>query len=79
METLDPQLVAELFVALWRREGWAQRDMTARHYAAVAAVVRGEPPAAIDLPGQVHARRTPEGFVIFRVSRRGGPCSRPAS
>jgi len=69
LATLDPQLVAELFVALWQREGWAQRDMAARHYAALAAVVRGEQPSAIDLPGQVHARRTPEGFMILGVSR----------
>jgi len=63
---LDPHLAAELFVALWQREGWAQRDMTARHYATLAAVLRGESPAAIDLPGQVHARRTPEGFMVLQ-------------
>jgi tRNA(Ile)-lysidine synthase len=74
---LDAQLVAELFVALWQREGWAQRDMTARHYAALAAVVRGEPPPAIDLPGQVHARRTPEGFMILQPV--GAGCQSAAS
>ena len=92
LATLDPQLVAELFVALWHREGWPQRDMTARHYAALAAVVRGEPPSAIDLPGQVHARRTPEGFMMLKPAgadgrsaaprpptRHGVPCSHPAS
>jgi tRNA(Ile)-lysidine synthase len=36
---LDPHLVAEVFVALWRREGWPQRDMTAGHYAALAGLV----------------------------------------
>lgn len=36
---LDPHLCAEVFVALWRREGWPQRDMTAGHYAALAALV----------------------------------------
>ena len=77
LATLDSHLVAELFVALWQREGWAQRDMTARHYAALAAVVRGEPPAAIDLPGHVHARRTPEGFMILQPVSAG--CQAAAS
>jgi len=36
---LDPHLVAEVFVALWRREGWPQRDMTAGHYEALACLV----------------------------------------
>ena len=69
LAALDAQLVAELFVSLWQREGWPQRDMTARHYAALAAVVRGEPPSAIDLPGRVHARRTSEGFMILEPNR----------
>ncbi len=28
----NQHLLAELFVALWRREAWGQRDMTAAHY-----------------------------------------------
>lgn len=36
---LDPHLVAEVFVALWRREGWPQRDMTAGHYESLACLV----------------------------------------
>jgi len=53
---LDPHLVAEVFVALWQREGWPQRDMSDRHYTALAALVGREPAAApaFDLPGGVH-------------------------
>lgn len=64
---LDPHLVAEVFVALWGREGWPQRDMTARHYAALAGTVAGGPATAdtLDLPGHVTLHRTGDGFVIL--------------
>jgi len=54
---LDPHLVAEVFVALWHRAGWPQRDMTDRHYTALAALAGREPspPMALDLPGGVRA------------------------
>jgi len=57
---LDPQLVAEVFVAVWRREDWPQRDMTARHYERLAglAATAADPPATaapIELPGGVRA------------------------
>jgi tRNA(Ile)-lysidine synthase len=68
LSTVDPVLAAELFVVLWHRERWPQRDMTARHYAAVAALLRDGSPPAVNLPGGVHARRTPEGRVILRCS-----------
>jgi tRNA(Ile)-lysidine synthase len=61
-----PHLAAELFAALWQREGWLQRDMTARHYASLATLLRDDSPPGIDLPGGIHARRTPDGFVILR-------------
>lgn len=66
LAAVDPHLAAELFAALWQREGWPQRDMTARHYASLAALLRDASPPAIDLPGSIHARRTSEGFVILR-------------
>jgi tRNA(Ile)-lysidine synthase len=61
-----PHLAAELFAAVWQREGWPQRDMTARHYASLAALLRDDSPPAIDLPGGIQARRTRDGFVILR-------------
>lgn len=56
---LDRHLLAEVFVALWRREGWPRRDMTAWHYEQLAGVVGGgasggTPPA--DYPGGIHVR-----------------------
>jgi tRNA(Ile)-lysidine synthase len=66
LAAVDPHLAAELFAALWQREGWPQRDMTARHYAALAALLRDDSPPAIDFPGGIHARRTPDSFVTLR-------------
>lgn len=56
---LDRHLLAEVFVALWRREGWPQRDMTARHYERLADLVAGglpDRPPPIDYPGGIHVR-----------------------
>jgi len=70
---LDPHLVAEVFVALWRREGWPQRDMAARHYAALAALVaaadeHGDASHALALPGCIRARLTRRGdLAVDRV------------
>jgi len=44
---LDRHLVAEVFAALWRREGWPRRDMTARHYAGLAALALGHEQSAM--------------------------------
>ena len=60
---LDPHLLAEVLVALWRREGWPRRDMSARHYRELATMLgeaarRGPGfagPAGVDLPGGVRA------------------------
>ncbi|MEX0670294.1 MAG: tRNA lysidine(34) synthetase TilS [Pirellulales bacterium] len=62
---LNAHLVAEVFVALWQREGWPQRDMTAKHYAALAAVVTAEKAATIafDVPGRVAVRRLSDDHV----------------
>jgi len=59
---LDRHLLAEIFVALWHREGWPQRDMTARHYLQLVAMLASSmdstvaAPPAMDLPGEVRAR-----------------------
>ena len=73
---LDRHLIAEVFVALWHREGWPQRDMTARHYGQLAtmAVASAEPsaaaPSAIDLPGGARAHVVSSGMLV--VSGSGG-------
>ena len=69
---LDRHLLAEIFVALWCREGWPQRDMTDRHYrrlaemAASAADPAATAPPPIDLPGGVRARMESTGMLIVR-------------
>ena len=69
---LHPHLQAELFVALWIREGWPQRDMSARHYAALAdrlrAVSQGAATAPLELPGPV---RMTAGRDRLELARTG--------
>jgi tRNA(Ile)-lysidine synthase len=81
LQALDRHLVAEVFVALWRRERWPRRHLTARHYAVLAAMVRGEPPPAVDLPGGIHARVLAGGLLAVGISDAPGrgPGSRPAT
>ena len=74
---LDRHLLAEIFVALWHREGWPRRDMTARHYSQLAAMAAASTdttvaaPSAIDLPGEVRARVLAGGMVsVGRVGVR---------
>jgi tRNA(Ile)-lysidine synthase len=62
---LDPHLVAEVFVALWRREAWPRRDMTARHYAQLARLVAAGGPAA-DLPAGVRVEPAGPGRLRLR-------------
>jgi tRNA(Ile)-lysidine synthase len=68
---LDRHLLAEVFVALWRREGWPQRDMTARHYERLADLVAGgqsdRPPPA-DYPGGIHVRAI-DGRIVLSPPR----------
>ena len=78
LSSLDRHLVAEIFVSLWRRENWPRRDMTARHYAALADMACAAADmadmaslrhsamprrAAIDLPGGMRSRIISAGVV----------------
>ena len=68
---LDRHLVAEVFVALWRREGWPQQGMTARHYAALAELVAHPEriptvSLATDLPGGIRVTLLPGGWLDLR-------------
>jgi tRNA(Ile)-lysidine synthase len=65
LELLDSFLVAEVFMALWLREGWPQRDMTSAHYESLASMVvnAGEPPRAADFPGGVRAELVGRGWL----------------
>jgi len=73
---LDRHLLAEIFVAMWQRAGWPQRDMTARHYSQLAAmaVASAYPtvavPTVIDLPGNVRARVLSGTVLVGRAEGR---------
>lgn len=71
LASLDPWMLGEVFVHLWKREGWPRRDMTARHYRSLAAIVcsaacKGNPRSALDLPGGIHARMAADGTFTIR-------------
>ena len=68
---LDPALVAEVFVALWRRESWPQRDMTGAHYQSLVGMLRavddgGRGTSPCDLPGGIHVAAGPRHTLEFR-------------
>lgn len=73
---LDGHLLAHLVAALWQREGWPRRDMTARHHDAIADLIatvgRGDhaATAAIDLPGGVRAAASSGRRVEFARAAR---------
>lgn len=64
LAALDPHLVAEVFVALWRREGWPRRDMTARHYVRLARLVVEA--QAADLPAGIRVEPAGPGRLRLR-------------
>jgi len=66
---LDSHLLAALFGALWRQEGWPERDMTAAHYARLVALLiaaERREAAAICLPGGVRGSVIPSGRIELR-------------
>lgn len=68
---LPRQLRADVFVALWRREGWPERDMTARHYGRLADLLErtGRSPRTarpLELPGGCRATPEPAGLLVTR-------------
>ena len=59
-----------MVVALWRRERWPRRDMTARHYATVAGMAvavgaseAGSRSAAVEMPGGIRVRAEGPGML----------------
>lgn len=58
-------LLTDVLACLWRQQAWPQRDMTSRHYAAVAALFSGNGPSAprLDLPGGIRAEVIESGHV----------------
>ena len=79
LERLDPQLLAEVCAAIWRREDWPRRDMKASHYLALAELMRGPVQAPwFDLPGGIRARCGGGELVLEPRATRPSPpaCSR---
>jgi tRNA(Ile)-lysidine synthase len=73
---LDPHLLAELFVALWEREGWPRRDMTARHYERLVDMAGNASPAgrtAADFPAGIHVAIERPGVIHLVPSEEEPP------
>jgi tRNA(Ile)-lysidine synthase len=64
LEDLHPHLRSEVFAALWRRENWPRRDMTADHYHRLAEMVGGQAGPAIDCPGGVQVTVGPAEMTL---------------
>ena len=58
-------LLSTLAATLWRQQDWPQRDMTSRHYAAVAEMLAegAATPARLDLPGGIRAEVVASGHL----------------
>ena len=68
---LDHHLLAEVCAAIWRRENWPRRDMTAAHYQAVATLMHGAgETAALDLPGGIRVQREAGELVLALLATR---------
>lgn len=64
---LDRHLLAEMFVALWDREGWPRRDMTAAHYQRLATVAAsGAAGERSNYPGGVRVVTGADGTMELR-------------
>lgn len=63
---LDRHLLAEVFVALWERQGWPRRDMTAGHYERLAEMaVEAAPLRVCDLPGGIRVVGERAGAILL--------------
>ena len=66
----DHQLLADLFIFLWKQEGWPRRDLSRRHLGQLArllaspAAAGGNAVTAASLPGGIHACRHPQGLQL---------------
>lgn len=74
LATLDGLLLAEVFVALWKREDWPRRDMTEAHFRRLAGLVDAAAaarPGALDLPGGVRATIAPGDAIVLQRDQSG--------
>jgi tRNA(Ile)-lysidine synthase len=72
---LDRHLLGEVLAAMWRREGWPRRDMAARHYqrlvAMLQAVADERDVPRVEFPGGVAAEAAPRRRLV--ISRQSIP------
>ncbi len=59
-------LVRELFVALWRRQNWPQRDMGYREWDQLADLALAATARKVTLPGGIEAERLGEELSLGR-------------
>lgn len=60
-------LVRQALIAAWRRQGWSEQDLTARHWHALAELLQLPAPAtaSLNLPGNLVARRLSNGQTVI--------------
>jgi tRNA(Ile)-lysidine synthase len=67
----DCQLLADLFIGLWKQEGWPRRDLSGRHLGQLALMITGHEGVggnvvtAASLPGGIRACRHPQGIQLW--------------
>jgi tRNA(Ile)-lysidine synthase len=63
-----PALVRHALVKAWRDRGWSERDLTSRHWHALAELLLRPIPetGSVNLPESRVARRTSDGTVLVR-------------
>ncbi|MFM7117994.1 MAG: tRNA lysidine(34) synthetase TilS [Planctomycetota bacterium] len=63
-----PALVRHALVKAWRDRGWSERDLTSRHWHALAELLLRPVPetGSVNLPESRVARRTSDGTVLVR-------------
>lgn len=67
----DGQLMADVFIALWKQEGWPRRDLSGRHLGQLTLMlagpeaVGGNAVTAASLPGGIRACRHPQGIQLW--------------
>lgn len=72
----DRHLLAEVVVALWKREEWPRRDMSAAHYDAVAGLLTqpaSHTARTIELPGRLRASIEPDGSLRIAPPAQPSP------
>ncbi|NBS32782.1 MAG: tRNA lysidine(34) synthetase TilS [Planctomycetia bacterium] len=73
----DRQLLADLFISLWKQEGWPRRDLSGRHLGQLTLMitgpeaVTGNAVTAASLPGGIRACRHPQGIQLWPPGASG--------